>query len=202
MLALYLSHPEVLQDPHVAVPQWGLSPIGRERAEALAARRVVPTDAMIFTSTERKARELAEILARDGGNTIIAEDEMGENDRSATGYLAPAEFEAMADRFFAEPEVSAAGWERAIDAQSRIVAAVGEALAQAATSTPLVFCGHGAVGTLLKCFVGGRAIARNEDQSRIGHKGGGNGFIFDLAAMRLGSDWMAFEDLPLDWEQR
>lgn len=202
MLALYLSHPQVLQDPEVAVPQWGLSPIGRERAEALAARMVVPADAMIFSSTERKARELAEILARDAGSTVIAEEEMGENDRSATGYLAPQQFEAMADRFFAEPEASAEGWERAIDAQSRVVAAVGEALARAPIATPMVFCGHGAVGTLLKCFVGGRTIARSEDQSRIGHKGGGNGFIFDLAAMRLGSDWMAFEDLPLDWEQR
>ena len=46
---------------------------------------------------------------------------MHENDRSATGYLTQAEFQATADHFFAEPEVSARRWERAVDAQAGIV---------------------------------------------------------------------------------
>jgi hypothetical protein len=46
---------------------------------------------------------------------------MHENDRSATGFLPPDEFETVANRLFAEPLVSIRGWERAIDAQLRIV---------------------------------------------------------------------------------
>ena len=52
-----------------------------------------------------------------------------ENDRSATGYLPPDRFEAVADRFFAEPETSVLGWERAVDAQARIVACVARIVA-------------------------------------------------------------------------
>ncbi|MCS3495855.1 hypothetical protein M2189_005186 [Bradyrhizobium japonicum] len=32
----YLTHPQVQIDPTVPVPQWGLSPLGRTRTEALA----------------------------------------------------------------------------------------------------------------------------------------------------------------------
>ena len=38
MRALYLSHPQVKIDANVPVPQWGLSDVGRGRAEAFAAR--------------------------------------------------------------------------------------------------------------------------------------------------------------------
>jgi broad specificity phosphatase PhoE len=124
---------------------------------------------------------------------------MGENDRSATGFLPPELFEETADRFFAAPEISTSGWERAIDAQRRIVATVTTAMASVPAGTPAVFCGHGAVGTLLKCHVGRRPIARSEDQSRHADKGGGNCFSFDLAAMQLGCEWTAMEDFATGW---
>ena len=72
---------------------------------------------------------------------------MHENDRSATGYLPGPEFEATADRFFAEPQISVRGWERAIDAQARILGAVAETLARH-PGGDLLLVGHGAVGTL------------------------------------------------------
>ena len=43
---------------------------------------------------------------------------IGENDRSATGFVPAEEFEALADTFFADPHTSIRGWERAIDALS------------------------------------------------------------------------------------
>ena len=64
------------------------------------------------------ARPMADRL----GLTPIVIDGLGENDRSSTGYLPKAEFEAVADAFFARPEESVRGWERAVDAQRRIVA--------------------------------------------------------------------------------
>lgn len=199
MRALYLTHPQVLQNPDVPVPQWGLSPLGRQRVEAFAARQVVPKGAMIFSSTERKALDLAEIIAGDASSAIITDEAMGENDRSATGYLTPTLFEATANRFFGEPETSVDGWERAVDAQARIVAAVTHALSRAPADRPVVFCGHGAVGTLLKCHIGRRKISRAEDQGHTGNPGGGNGFAFDLDAMALGSEWTAMEDFAPGW---
>lgn len=199
MRALYVTHPQVKIDPNVPVPQWGLGQEGEQRARAFAARGIVPAGSVIFSSAETKAMELAEILAAPLGGRVTADHQMGENDRSATGFLPPDRFEAMADRFFAEPMVSADGWERAIDAQQRIVTAVRTALASAPPGAPVIFCGHGAVGTLLKCHVGGRDIARGQDQSRHANRGGGNCFSFDLNGMRLGCEWTAMEDFAPGW---
>ena len=100
------------------------------------------------------------------------------------------------DLFFAHPAQSANGWETAEAAQARITKAVSAAYAEFGAETPLVFVGHGGVGTLLKCAIGQRAIARGEDQRETAHPGGGNMFAFDLAAKRLLCDWTSFEN----WE--
>jgi len=199
MRALYVTHPQVAMDANVPVPLWGLSPEGRQRAEAFAERKVMPEGAMIFSSRETKAMQLADILAGRIGALVLSDHLMGENDRSATGFLPPHLFEETADRFFAEPEVSTSGWERAIDAQARIVATVTTAMASVPPGMPAVFCGHGAVGTLLKCHVGRRPISRSEDQSRHAHRGGGNCFVFDLAAGTLCCEWTAMEAFGPDW---
>ena len=199
MRALYLTHPQVRIDAAVPVPLWGLSPEGRARAEAFVGRGVVPVGTIVFSSRETKALELAELVASAAGTPVMSDHEMGENDRSSTGFLPPALFEAHADRFFAQPQQSADGWERAIDAQARIVATVRTALASVPAGSAVVFCGHGAVGTLLKCRIGNRRISREEDQGRIGAQGGGNGFLFDLAAKQLLTDWTPMEEIGRDW---
>lgn len=199
MKALYLTHPQVRMDPAVPVPLWGLSDEGRQRAEVFAARRIVPAGTFVFSSRETKALELAEMVAAQAGSPVLADHQMGENDRSATGFLPPALFEETADRFFAAPEESVDGWERAADAQRRIVDTVLSALRSVPPDTAVIFCGHGAVGTLLKCHLGVRKIARSEDQSRHGHRGGGNAFLFDVTGTALHSEWMAMEDLPDEW---
>ena len=199
MKALYVTHPQVVIDPDVPTPRWGLNDKGMGRARAFAARGVVPRHAMIFASDETKATDLAGAIAAAIGAAVTVDPAMGENDRSSTGFLAPERFEATADRFFAHPDESVEGWETANDAQARIVAAVRKALDGVPAETPAVFCGHGAVGTLLKCFVGSRRIARDEDQRRLADPGGGNGFVFDLEAMRLHSDWMPMEALAPGW---
>ena len=201
MLALYVTHPQVAMDPNVPVPLWGLSAEGRRRAEDFAASGAIPRGATIFSSSERKAVELAEIIAAVAGGPIVSDHRMGENDRSATGFLPPDLFEATADRFFAEPETSVDGWERAVDAQARIVDAVRLALAGVSTDSIVIFCGHGAVGSLLKCHLGRRAIDRAEDQGRTGGTGGGNGFVFDFANRRLCSEWTRIEDIAADWHR-
>lgn len=199
MRALYLTHPQVRIDPNVPVPLWPLSEEGRARVAAFLARRTVPQDALVFSSRETKALELAEQIAVAAGTPVLADHLMGENDRSATGFLPPALFEQTADAFFACPEQSIDGWERAIDAQARIVETVSVALQSVLSGTPVIFCGHGAVGTLLKCHLGRRTIARSEDQSRHGHRGGGNGFLFEIDSRALVGDWVPMEEIKEGW---
>lgn len=199
MRAVYLSHPQVEINPAVPVPLWGLSRKGRARAEAFVADAGIPKGTAVFSSGETKAIELAELIAAAAETHVIINHEMGENDRSATGFLPPMLFEEMANRFFARPEESVSGWERAVDAQARIVASVGVALQCVAKNVPVIFCGHGGVGTLLKCHVANRPIARSEDQGNLGHPGGGNAFRFDMARNELITDWTPMEQVGPDW---
>jgi broad specificity phosphatase PhoE len=190
MFGLYITHPQVKIDPGIPVPQWGLSDIGRLRAEKMAASEWARRVRRIISSDETKATETAEILAATAGVPIEILDGMHENDRSATGFLPPPEFEAAADWFFANPEKSFNGWERAVDAQNRITAAVERVLKTHDAREPIAFVGHGGVGTLLKCHLQGRPISRDHDQP----DGGGNLFCFSLADRRLSCDWTAIED--------
>lgn len=167
-LILYLSHPEVTIDPAVPVPDWGLSPRGRERLLACRAAPWLLACRRIVTSGEQKALETAALIAEASKAAIETRFDMHENDRSATGFLPPPEFEAVADRFFALPYVSARGWERAIDAQERIVAAFEAVTAGHDPRAPLLLVGHGGVGTLLYCHLAGLAIDRRHDQPGAG----------------------------------
>lgn len=190
--ALYVTHPQVVIDPAVPVPHWHLSALGRDRARRFARHPVALGVRHIVSSTESKAEELARLLAAFSGASVESGDRFGENDRSSTGYVPPERFEALADAFFANPEHSVEGWESAAAAQRRIVGAVTEVLERHDPSQPLLFAGHGAVGTLLKCHLDNRAIARREDQA----SGGGNLFAFRLADRKLLLDWLPMERLP------
>lgn len=190
MFALYLTHPQVRIDPDVPVPQWGLSDVGLDRTALVATRAWVRNLGRIISSGEVKAIETAEILAKAAGIIPELVEAMHENDRSSTGFLPPPAFEAAADWFFAHPLDSFHGWERAVDAQSRIVKAVDAVLAEHDPAIPIAFIGHGGVGTLLKCHLSGQTISRSTDQP----PGGGNLFCFTLADRRISCDWTAMED--------
>ncbi|MGC4409818.1 histidine phosphatase family protein [Rhizobium rosettiformans] len=189
MFGLYITHPQVQIDSSVPVPDWGLSAVGRARAETCARQPWVQRLTRIISSGERKAIETAEILAATAGLRIEIDPSTHENDRSATGFLQPSDFEKAADWFFAHPEESYRGWERATDAQARIVGAVNAILATHDANKPIAFIGHGGVGTLLKCHMSATPISRQRDQPG----GGGNLFCFSLADRRISCDWTAME---------
>lgn len=190
-VARYLTHPQVMVDPEVPVTEWGLSPAAHARIERLLCSQVLIGTTRVVSSAERKAIETAEPIAEALGVATEIRPLMHENDRSSTGYLPREEFESVADRFFAEPTHSIRGWERAIDAQQRIVAEVESALSQTRNGDVL-FVGHGAVGTLLRCWLARLPIDRKHDQP-----GGKGGCIFTLriSDKRVLSDWCLMEDL-------
>ncbi|MBM3606027.1 MAG: histidine phosphatase family protein [Alphaproteobacteria bacterium] len=190
----YLTHPQVLIEPLKDVRTWSLNLVGSERVSALAAqlgslsgtRRVVSSD-------ETKALETAFPLAVTLGVELEVRPRMHENDRSATGFLPPEEFEAVADRFFAEPARSVRGWETAEDAQRRIMAEVDACLA-GPQEGDVLFVGHGGVGTLLFCALSGIRIDRRFDQ---GPRGGGCWFEFDFQGRRPPQGWQPMEALMI-----
>ncbi|MHB2166593.1 histidine phosphatase family protein [Alsobacter sp. R-9] len=185
----YVSHPQVKIDPAVPVPKWSLSDAGRARLVAVADRAWVRGLAAVVSSDETKAIETAELLATSSRAPVSVRDGLHENDRSATGFLPPPEFERMADAFFARPLESVRGWERAADAQARVLRGVREALAEAPAGD-VAFSGHGGVGTLLYCALAGLPIQRIHDQP----PGGGNVIAFDRESLAVLHPWRALED--------
>lgn len=187
--ALYISHPQVVMDPDVLVPNWSLSARGRERAQGFAGATLVKGLKRLVSSHEVKARETAGILGAALGIAVEEHSGFEEIDRSVPGYVPADRFETLANLCFARPEESAEGWERAVDAQARVVAAFRAVLATHDASQPIGFVGHGGVGTLLKSALAQRAISRAGDQPL----GGGNAYMMRLPDGLLLGDWMPFE---------
>lgn len=163
----YLTHPEVHVDPTVPVPKWCLSERGRSRALAVREQPWLETVGRIVSSDENKAIETASIVAEHLKLPVEIRLGIGENDRSAVGFVPQAEFEVLANAFFAQPEQSIRGWERAVDAQRRIAHGLADLLIPAERDVLVV--GHGGVGTLWFCFLNGLAIERRHDQPGQGH---------------------------------
>ncbi|MGV6847039.1 MAG: histidine phosphatase family protein [Marinibacterium sp.] len=183
---LFITHPDVVIDPDMPVPDWPLSDRGRARMQAFCQSGEADKVTDVWASGERKARDGAEILAARQGCDIQIHTDLGENDRSATGYLPGPEFETMADAFFAEPDVSVRGWERAEDAQARVVAAVRRIAAASEGAGDIALISHGGVGALFLCDRMGVAISRAKDQP--GH-GGGNFFSCTLPGLNVMHGW-------------
>lgn len=183
----YISHADVQIDPAVPVPDWSLSERGRARHLAFA--QVCPPVAAIWSSDERKARDGAEILAGVQGITPRVLHDLHENDRSATGYLPGPEFETVADAFFARPEQSVRGWERAVDAQARVLRALREVV-EATPQGDIAVVAHGGVGALFRAHLKGVPIDRSHDQPP---GGGGHLMVVALPDWRLVQDWTLIE---------
>lgn len=169
MVALFVSHPDVLVDPDVPVCRWRLSDRGVARMRAFVASPMVEGVREVWASTETKAIEAAGFLAARFGLAVNVHPELGENDRTSTGFLPPNEFELVASAFFARPSESIRGWETAAAAQARISRAVDEILDRRKTTADVAILAHGAVGALLMCAMLGRPISRDLDQPFQGH---------------------------------
>jgi broad specificity phosphatase PhoE len=189
---LFITHPEVVIDPDTPVPEWPLSDLGRRRMANLAEVLARQPIAAIWSSAERKARDGAEILAARFGVHAQVDIGLHENDRSATGYVAPPEFWEIVADFFAKPHESVRGWERAIDAQSRIVAAVTRVAEAPAGEGLIAIVSHGGVGRLLTAHLQGVEIGKED---RPGHPGGGCILTLDRATLSIVRGWRNIEDL-------
>lgn len=186
----FLTHPEVALDPATPITQWTLSARGLDRLRRSLAGPCLGGITAIHSSTERKATDTAEKVATHFALTYGRHPDLGENDRSSTGYLPRDEFERTADRFFREPGQSIRGWARAIDEQARIVGAVRRIAGETDTGGSTLIISHGAVGALLMADLLSEPISRRFDQPG---DGGGNWFAFDALNWRLLGGWRAME---------
>ncbi|NQX26877.1 histidine phosphatase family protein [Microbacteriaceae bacterium VKM Ac-2854] len=182
MASYFISHPEVVIDPSRPIETWRLSQSGVLRAGLIASTCWNDKVVQIASSTETKAVQTARTVAGAVGMPFIRVAELGENDRSATGFLPSDEFEMVADEFFAEPDRRVRGWESARAAQRRIVTAVRTLTTDPLRHTAII--AHGGVGTLLYCDLSGQPISRRFDQP-----GQGSWFEFDPTTWSARHGW-------------
>jgi broad specificity phosphatase PhoE len=193
MRALFITHPEVVIDPLVPVPQWPLSARGRERMELLADKLAGTPASAIWSSDERKAMDGAEILARSLALPHHVLPELGENDRTASGYIPEPEFSRVAEAFFANPTQSIRGWATAAEEQARIVAAI-ETVAAHADGGLQIIVSHGGVGRLLRAKLEGVPIG---EETRPGNPRGGCCMLLSVPPFAALSSWTDIEDWPV-----
>lgn len=190
---LFVTHSEVVIDPDQPITDWPLSAVGRTRmvqfAQTLAAGAVPVVG--VWSSDERKARDGAEIIAAHLGLDPRIEHGLHENDRSATGYIAPPEFWEVVAQFFGRPDERVRGWETARDAQARIVRSVERVLAAETAPGLIVVVSHGGVGQLLTAHLQGVEIGLED---RPGNPGGGCWIAIDRQDRRLEGAWRDIED--------
>jgi len=177
---IFVSHPEVVIDPGVPVPRWHLAPEGIARLRRLV---IDTAPRAVWSSDETKAIESAGLIAARFGLPVQVHPGLAEMDRSSTGYRPRTDFERLADAFFARPQDSIEGWERAIDAQHRVVAAAREILA-GHPGGDIALVGHGGTGTLLMCALAGLPISRAHDQPAAGCT-----WRFTLQPLRVTETW-------------
>jgi broad specificity phosphatase PhoE len=197
-LAYFITHPDVMVDPEIPITQWPLSDVGRQRMRGVLDHAWVSTLSHVFCSEEQKARDGADIMKAALGMPVALIADLGENDRSTTGFLPPAEFWEVVEQFFDEPDSSVRGWERASDAQARVADAVKEALARTRAEEPVAFVAHGGVGSLLLCHLKGVPISRLEEQpgppaGSAPGTGGGYYFTFDRSSLAVQQDWQRID---------
>jgi broad specificity phosphatase PhoE len=127
--------------------QWTLTSEGIALAQQLAALPIIDSLDAVYTSPEPKARETARPLAERFGLHLLHRDALRELDRGPANLPGRTAYDAAVERAFSDPEQSMNGWERAVDAQTRIVACVREADRQHAG--PIAIVSHGLVLSLL-----------------------------------------------------
>ncbi|MGI6245703.1 MAG: histidine phosphatase family protein [Pseudochelatococcus sp.] len=182
----FVTHPEVVIDPAVPVPQWPLSEKGITRLDAFCARPELAQVSDVFVSDERKALDCAERFGAARGLDFNVDAQLGENDRSSTGYVAPPRFWEIVAAFFDNPHESILGWERAVDAQSRIKTAVRRCIGNRTGDGDVLIFSHGGVGSLLLCDLLGEPISNGHGQPV---SGGGCYFTFQARSGELLHGW-------------
>ena len=183
---LFITHANVIVNPEVPVPEWGLSDKGKERHEMFNSTPEINNISAVYSSYEQKAVDGGMILSDHLGIELQKVESLKENDRSSTGYLYEEEFQTTANIFFAKPYESVRGWERAIDAQNRIVAALETIISNEKSEGDIAIIAHGGIGTLLFCYLKGKEISRKYDQPP---NGGGNFFTFYQDNLEIIHDW-------------
>ena len=148
MAALLLvkhSLPEIVENTPAS--GWKLSAEGRGRCKRLADRLAKYKPDRIISSTEPKAKETAELIAKELGLSTNIFEGLHEHERSTVGFLSKDKFEEAVHEFFTRPSELVFGSETAEQAFQRFHSVIDSVLKKFPNQTTVIVA-HGTVISL------------------------------------------------------
>lgn len=144
---ILVRHSESQPSPELPATEWPLTDRGRRHCHTLAGRLQGYEPQIILTSTERKAQETGEILARAHSLPLEVVPGVHEHDRTGVPYYDRGTFLELVQHFFARPEELVFGRETADAALARFSKAVHSAMQTHGEAT-VTLVTHGTVLSL------------------------------------------------------
>lgn len=146
------STPEI--EPDRPASAWRLGALGRQRSQLLASRLQGYSPGVVWSSSEPKAVETAEIVAASFGVPVRIADGLEEHHRDNVPFFpTTGDFEAAVERFFSYPGRLVLGSETAEQARNRMSAAIDHVVDAGERDSIVVT--HGTVITLYVASVAG-----------------------------------------------
>lgn len=139
------SLPEIL--PEIPASEWHLSVEGRQRCQVLADELAGHDPDLIFSSSEPKAQETAQIIAQQLVKPLFIVPGLHEHERKTVRFTNEEQFEASVKEFFEQPDALVFGEETAAQSLNRFSNAVYQLISQNRDQN-LVVVSHGTVITL------------------------------------------------------
>jgi broad specificity phosphatase PhoE len=187
-LVYFITHPDVIVDPNLPIPAWSLSERGKQRVRSLLVKKWVGNIGSLYCSKEKKSIDTAEIIKEHIQVNYSIIDSLGEIDRSKTGYLPPDKHLETVKLFYAFPNISINGRERAIDAQNRIIKTVQRIVDLDFGTKEIAIISHGGIAALFLAYLSKEKIDVSFGQPDIN---GGCYFIFNAKTYQLISSWQS-----------
>lgn len=144
---ILIRHSLTQVDPDVPSHTWVLSEEGRKRCYLLADSLRPHRPSRLITSTELKAQETGQLIAKQLGLPVTSVPGLEEHKRSRAGFLDAAAFKHQIARLLTEPETLVFGEETGQQAQQRFTQTVDQ-LRQQYPKDTLALVSHGTILTL------------------------------------------------------
>ncbi len=184
---IYITHPEVIINPAIAIDEWVLSPLGWDRVEKLLALKFWQEVEKVYTSSEPKAYMIGEKVSKKYGIELEKISDLREIDRSATGIISPlSDYMQVVQLSYENIKEMAKGWESISNVMLRNSNAV-EMLKTKYNGKTFVIIGHGCAGTTIKCHIKKVNPTFQEDPQKTGCY-----FIANLDTNEIIQDWSTY----------
>lgn len=163
---IYITHPAVEVQQDIPVNKWHISDDGWKQTMRLVRKPFWAHVDTIYSSQEPKAKSVADEVEAHHVNLKFpipfGNEELGEIDRSSTGYIGSEGYPKAMEQFYLHPSGSYNGWETAEAATERTLRVISHIMDDNLNKTVAII-GHGAVGTLLICYLKNISPTMKED---------------------------------------